>query len=69
VLYLADKLVRGERWVSLKERFQPALEQHAHQPGVITKIQSRLLMAQRIQQRLEEVLGASLPGILAHHAC
>ena len=69
VLYLADKLVCGERWVSLKERFQPALERHAYQPGVITKIQRRLLMAQRIQQRVEEVLGASLPDILAHHAC
>jgi CTP:molybdopterin cytidylyltransferase MocA len=70
VLYLADKLVCGDRRVSLTERFKPALETHADQLEVAAKIRSRLMVAQHIQQRIEEVSGIPLPtGIRAHHAC
>ena len=60
VLYLADKLVCGERKVSLMERFRPALERHTDQPEIIRKVRGRLLTAQIIQQRLESVLGHPL---------
>lgn len=63
VLYLADKLVCGERRVSLTERFSHALERHDGHPEIIEKVRGRLAAAQLIQHRLESLLGHPLRGI------
>ena len=64
VLYLADKLVQGERIVSLKERFNSTLERHVHEPAIMEKIALRLKTAQTVQTRLESALGQSLSEVL-----
>jgi len=63
VLYLADKLVCGERRVSLTERFSQALERHAGHPEISEKVRGRLVAAQVIQHRLESMLGHPLMGM------
>ena len=60
ILYLADKLVCGDRRVSLQERFGPALERHAESPEIIEKVRGRLRAARIILQRMERVLGHPL---------
>jgi len=64
VLYLADKLVRGDRMVTLKERFAVALERHAHEPEILRRIAERMKTSQAVQTRLEKALGRSLPEVL-----
>jgi len=61
VLYLADKLVCGERRVPLTERFSPVLERHAGNPEIIGKVRGRLLAARLIQERLESMIGHPVP--------
>lgn len=67
VLYLADKLVRGERVVSLAERFRPMLERHTHEPSVIRSIAGRLRTARTVRKRLENVLGFPLEKLITLH--
>jgi len=64
LLYLADKLVQGERLVTLKERFSGALERHAHEPAILKRVVERLQTAQAVQARLESALGRSLSEVL-----
>jgi hypothetical protein len=64
VLYLADKLVQGERIVTLKERFSGALVRHAHDPAILARIAARLKTAQAVQIRLENALGRSLSELM-----
>jgi len=63
VIYLADKLVQGERRVSVTERFRAAMERHAHDPAILGRVAARLKTAMTIQQRLEAILGRSLTEI------
>lgn len=60
LLFLADKLVSGERLVSLGQRFNPVLARFAAQPEILRKVQARLATARLIQQRVEGVLGRPL---------
>jgi hypothetical protein len=64
VLYLADKLVQGEKVVTLKERFTVSLDRHAHEPAVLDRIAERCKAAQAVQTRLEKALGCSLSEVM-----
>ena len=64
VLYLADKMVQGERIVTLKERFCGALDRHAHEPAILERVAGRLKTAQAVQTRLENALGRSLSEVV-----
>jgi molybdenum cofactor cytidylyltransferase len=64
LLYLADKLVRGERRVTLAERFQSALERHGHDPAIFKKVSDRLNAAHIIKTRLEATLGRSMEEVI-----
>ncbi len=64
VLYLADKLVQGERRVPLEDRFRVVMERHAHEPAILGNIVGRLKTAQLIQRRLEAVLGRSMAEVI-----
>jgi CTP:molybdopterin cytidylyltransferase MocA len=65
VLYLADKLSRGERLLPLAERFRYKLERYADEPVILDKVTARLKTAQTIQKRIESRLGRSLDEVLA----
>jgi CTP:molybdopterin cytidylyltransferase MocA len=64
LVYLADKLVEGDRRVSLEERFQEKRRRYAGQPDVLEKIEFRLQMARKIQHGLETVIGRALEKVL-----
>lgn len=64
LLYLADKLVQGERRVTLAERFQAALERHSHDPVIFKKVSDRLKAARTIQTRLEAIIGCSMEEVI-----
>lgn len=65
LLYLADKLVQGERRVTLAERFRVAMERHGHDPDILTRITNRLQAALTIQTRLEATLGCPMAEVIS----
>ncbi|MDA8428536.1 MAG: nucleotidyltransferase family protein [Geobacteraceae bacterium] len=64
LLYLADKLVEGDRIVPLATRFQRQLDRHAHELPLLAKITRRLECARTIQRRVEERLARPLADLL-----
>ncbi len=59
ILYLADKLVQGDRFAGLAERFRVKGERFQGDPEAAGAIALRLENAERIRARLEEMLGVS----------
>ncbi|QDR79681.1 DVU_1551 family NTP transferase [Sporomusa termitida] len=59
VVFLADKLVQGDRIVSLSERFKPALTRFADSPEVISSVLQRQRTAEAIRDRIGSMLGIS----------
>jgi CTP:molybdopterin cytidylyltransferase MocA len=64
ILYLADKLVSGDRMVSLEERFAFKLESYRHEPEILDRINGRLKVAREIKKRIESGLGRPLEEVL-----
>jgi molybdenum cofactor cytidylyltransferase len=64
VIYLADKLVKGDRHVSIEERFRARMERHGDDPAILAIIMGRLEKALVICKRIESRLGRSLEEIL-----
>jgi CTP:molybdopterin cytidylyltransferase MocA len=65
LIYLADKLVQGERRVTLAERFRVARERHGHDPDILARITNRLHAALTIQTRLEATLGCPMAEVIS----
>jgi molybdenum cofactor cytidylyltransferase len=65
VIYLADKLVQGERMIPLEERFRKKMERHADEPDILDKVSARLKTAREIRSRIESRLGRSLEEALS----
>jgi len=66
VLYLADKLVKEDRTVSLEQRFAATMERHADEPTILKRIVSRRETALTIRQRMETKLGRSLAEVIGN---
>lgn len=64
IIYLADKLVRGENLVSLDQRFAPALARFSDNPLALHAAQSRMATAQAVEQAVEAQLGAHIISIV-----
>ena len=64
VVCLSDKLVQGDRIVSLETRFRKQLERHSDDPAVREAIETRLADAQMLARRLEETLGTPVDSLL-----
>ena len=58
IVYLADKLVKEDRVVSLEERFKEAEERCVHNPEIMAKVLSRRRNAATIYRRVKELLGS-----------
>ncbi|MEG6616164.1 NTP transferase domain-containing protein [Peptococcaceae bacterium 1198_IL3148] len=56
IVYLADKLVKGDRVVSLEERFKEAKERYAHSPEIMAQILIRQQRAVTIDRRIKDIL-------------
>ncbi|MFA7405577.1 MAG: DVU_1551 family NTP transferase [Pelobacteraceae bacterium] len=65
LLFLADKLMEGERFVPLETRFRRQLERHADDLPVLDNIFRRLESARTIQRRVEARLGLSIADLLS----
>lgn len=66
VLYLADKLVQGERLLPLAERFRKKMERYAGDPAIQNIINGRLQSALEIRKRIETRLGCTVEEVLTH---
>jgi CTP:molybdopterin cytidylyltransferase MocA/HD superfamily phosphodiesterase len=66
VLYLADKLVKEDRPVSLEQRFAARIERHSGEPIILKRIVSRQETALTIKRRLEATLGKSLAEVIGN---
>lgn len=65
VVYLADKLVGGDRLVGVTQRLARAMDKHGRDPAAVGTIKRRMAAARRIQKRVEDVTGRSLDDLLA----
>lgn len=61
VVYLADKLVRGDRRVSLAERFAPAFNRFRDDPAALAGARQRLAQAEAILHTVESRIGRHRP--------
>jgi molybdenum cofactor cytidylyltransferase len=57
VVYLADKLVRGETRVSLESRFAPKFQRYADTPGALAGARQRYADAQAVLAAIEARIG------------
>jgi len=62
VLYLSDKLIKGNQVMDIHERFQTTLEKHGHDPEIKEKIEKRMHHAELIQKKIAAIIGKSLRG-------
>jgi molybdenum cofactor cytidylyltransferase len=63
IIYLADKLVMGQRFVPLEERFAIALERFKGNDQVRMSILRRREQAEQIKRRVEIIIGTALEGL------
>lgn len=70
IVYLADKLVKGDCLVSIEERFRDSLIRHTAAEARIAA-QQRFLQAKEIAAKIEQATGAALQAIIAadNQAC
>jgi putative nucleotidyltransferase with HDIG domain len=64
VVFLADKLVQGNRIVDLQSRFKTKLRRYASDPDVFSIISGRLQSAMKIKNRLEHITGKSVESMI-----
>jgi putative nucleotidyltransferase with HDIG domain len=64
IVYLADKLFRGEDPVTLDQRFAPALARFSDNPLALHAAQSRMATAQAVALAVELRLGAPLDDVV-----
>lgn len=57
ILYLSDKLVKGNTLVSVSERFQSSLEKFGHDPEIRQKIETRMEHARIIMNKVGCAVG------------
>ena len=60
IVYLADKLVRGDQSVSIAERFRPALDRFSGDPVAHQAAQRRMRTATKVAFAVERRLGSPL---------
>ena len=65
IVFLADKLVKGDRVVSLEERFGEPLEKFAANAEILAAIRRRFCIARAVAARVEQAAGAQLADVLA----
>jgi len=64
LLYLSDKIVKGDRIITLADRKSFMLKKYAHDASIQRRILTRLNTAQKIQSQIEDMVGSSLESIL-----
>jgi membrane-bound lytic murein transglycosylase B len=65
VVFIADKLVREDRRISLETRFQPAFARFVGQPEALAGAQRRYRSALQVLRAIEARAGASCDQLLS----
>jgi len=65
IVYLADKMVSGNRLVSVENRFRQKLELYADDPAACAAIKRRLLQARKVMEAIETETGCSLDYLIS----
>jgi molybdenum cofactor cytidylyltransferase len=65
IVYLADKLVEGERLASLKERYRSSRRRFDLTPEIEAAIEGRFKVAQSVKSEIEKLLGFPLEKIIS----
>jgi molybdenum cofactor cytidylyltransferase len=65
IVYLADKLVEGEKLVSLEERYSSSKRRFGLTPEIQGAIEERLKVAQHIKRELESLIGRALESVIS----
>lgn len=69
VVYLADKLVKNDRIVTINERFQDPMERYAANAEILAAVLQRRLTAQNIGEAIEQIAGVGLAEITSTACC
>ena len=64
VVFLADKLVQGDRRVGLQERFAVRLVRHRGDPDALAAVRRRKAQAETVLANVEKLLGRPLDDVL-----
>ena len=64
IVYLADKLVMDDQFVSLQARFSGPLEKHKNNQEIFSNVKQRFCNAERIQTRIEQIIEMPLHDLL-----
>jgi molybdenum cofactor cytidylyltransferase len=64
LVFLADKLVRGDRVVGLERRFAVRFERYAGDSVMLAAVLRRKLQAEQVLARVEELLGRPVTDVL-----
>ena len=64
LVYLTDKIVEGERVVTLSERREAMLDRYAHDEEARRAIRTRLDTAAKIQSAVEKITGRTIDSLL-----
>lgn len=64
VVFLADKLVRGDQWVGLEQRFGAKMAKYGQDPSAAAAIERRREDAGCIQAKVERLAGRTIGDIL-----
>ena len=67
VVHLADKLVQEDRIVPLETRFNEKIARYWHNPGAMAAISSRLSIAVKIRQRIENIIKMPVEGAICKY--
>ena len=65
IVYLADKLVRGDSLVTLEQRFQPALARFSDDSHTLQAVHSRMATAKAVALAIETQIGAPLASVIS----
>ncbi|MPQ30924.1 HD domain-containing protein [Clostridium estertheticum] len=63
IVYLCDKLFKGETLVTLKERFEDSFSRYKDVPDVFEKVNEKYINTKILKEKVESILGIKLENI------
>ncbi|MFP4256025.1 MAG: DVU_1551 family NTP transferase [Desulfobacterales bacterium] len=64
VVFIADKMIRGEKRVEIKDRFQEKLDLYCSDPEAVAAISGRLKNALEVEKEIRKILGRPLREVI-----
>ncbi|MFO7929988.1 MAG: DVU_1551 family NTP transferase [Thermodesulfobacteriota bacterium] len=64
VVFIADKMIRGEKRVEIKDRFQEKLDLYSRDPEAVAAISGRLENALEVEKAIRKIIGRPLDEVI-----